>query len=106
MSTKHEDLEGKHQSLQPQYQGVHQSKRVHHVKGDAAQRACVAGSDDVMVVGIGIGDATASGRHALKPALIERFEINQQRAWLPDLLRINQLLAAAKLPGSDHVLNV
>ena len=69
MSAEHQGLERKHQCLQPQDKRVHQRQRIHGVKREGFQSAGIFGNDDIVIVGIGIGDAAAAWRHAVEPAL-------------------------------------
>ena len=80
VSAKHERLERKHQRLQPQNQGMYECERINNMKHRAFEGAGVFCNDRVMVVGIGIGDAAASGCHAVKAALEEGLEKDQERA--------------------------
>src|ERR1700735_4894476 len=57
MPAEHESLQRQHQRLQPQDQGVNEPERVDRMQNDAPQDAGVLGRDDVVVVGIGVGDA-------------------------------------------------
>ena len=59
-----------------------------------------------MVAGVGIGDAAAAGGHAIKPAVVQGLEKNQDRSRPGDLLSVDELLATAELAGGDEVLNV
>ena len=99
-------LNGSNERLQPQDQGVHQPEGIHDVKSDAPHGAGVFRGDHVVVVGIGVGDAAAARRDAVQPACVERLEIHQERAGPRHLLRVDQLLAAAELAGSDDILHV
>src|SRR5215510_15846818 len=105
VSAKHERLERKHQRLQPQNQGMYECERINNMKHRAFEGAGVFCNDRVMVVGIGIGDAAAAGRNIVEPALIERLEKGEQGARTCHVLRIDQLLAAAKLAGGNVFLN-
>src|SRR5215471_7026607 len=69
-------------------------------------RAGLGGHDRVVVVGIGVSDAAAARRHAVEPALIERLEKYEKGARPRNLLRVEQLLAAAKLASCDKVLHI
>src|SRR5215831_9057058 len=106
MSAEHQRLERKHQCLQAENQGVHEAEGVNGMKHYGAEGTCVLRDDDVMIVGICIGDATAAGCHAIKAALEERFEKDQERARSSHLLRIDQLFSAAELARGDIILNV
>ena len=94
MSAEHEGLEGKHDRLEPQNQGVDQREGIHNVQGRTPHGAGVLRHDHVVVVGVGVGDAAAAGRYAVEPAFIERLKQRQKRAWLLHLLRFDQLLAS------------
>ena len=51
----------------------------------------------LVIAGVGVGDATAAGRHAVEAAFVQGLERSENRPRLPDLLRFDQLLAAAEL---------
>src|SRR3954468_12266381 len=76
------------------------------MESDAPEKAGVLCDNDIMVAGIDIGDTAAAGRYVIQPSVVERFEVSQQSAGPGHLLRIDQLLAAAKLAGSDEVLHI
>src|SRR5579863_2311901 len=61
--------------------------------------------DLVVVAGIGVGNAAAARRDAVKAALIERIQKRYQGARLLYLLRIEQLLAAAELASRNVALH-
>ena len=46
---------------------MNQREGIHNVKGGAAQEAGVFGDNRIVVVGLGVGDARASGRHTVQP---------------------------------------
>src|SRR6478672_7982428 len=94
VSAEYEGLERQHQRLQPENQGVHQGEGVHNVKPNGPQGARVFCDNDVVIVGIGVGDAAAPRRHAVEAAFEERFEKNEERARPRYLLRLEQLLAS------------
>src|SRR5215213_7916752 len=58
-----------------------------------------------MIAGVGVDDAAASRGHALQPALVERLQEYENRARSYRILRIDELLSAAKLTSCDIVLN-
>jgi hypothetical protein len=97
MSAKYERLERQHQRLQPENQGVHQSEGVHNVKPNGPQGARVFCDNDVVIVGIGDGDAAAPRRYAVETAFEERLEKDEECARPRHLLRVDQLLAAPEL---------
>src|SRR5262245_44209408 len=102
VSAEHQSLERKHQGLQPENERVHQAERIHDVKSEALHGTRLFRCDQVMVAGIGVGDASAAGGDPLEPAFEERLEMDQERAGPRDLLRIDQLLPAAKLAGGNE----
>ena len=106
MPAEHKSLDRKHQRLDPQDHGVDEADSIDRVKSKAPRRADIPGGDQVVVAGIGVGDATAAGRHAFEPALVERLQEDQDGSRLGHLLRIDQLLAAAELAGGDEVLHL
>src|SRR5215471_18086837 len=59
-----------------------------------------------MIVGVGVGDATAARRYPVEAALVERLEHRDQCAGPRHLLWVEELLTAAELAGGDIVLNV
>src|SRR5215470_18674475 len=71
---EHQGLERQHQRLEAQDQGVDKPESIDGVEGEAAQEAGVLRRNDVMVVGIRIGDATAAGGHVVQSAFEERLE--------------------------------
>src|SRR5262245_40378632 len=106
MSAEHQRLERKHQCLQPEDQRVHEAEGVDCMKHYGAERACVLRDDDVMIVGIGIGDAAAARCYAVKAAFEERLEKDQERAGSCHLLSLDQLLSAPELARGDIILDV
>src|SRR5262252_8220115 len=106
MSAKHQRLERKHQCLQAENQGVHEAEGVNGMKHYGAEGTCVLRDDDVMIVGICIGDTAAAGCHAIQAALEEWLEKDQERARSRHLLQIDQLLSAPKLTRCDIILDV
>src|SRR5262245_58659133 len=76
------------------------------MKNHAPGGAGVFRDDRVMIVRIGIGDATAAGRDVVEPTLVERLEKREKSARARHLLDVDQLLAATKLAGSNELLNV
>ena len=61
---------------------------------------------DIVIVGIGIGDAAAARRHAVNAAFVERLQKREKRARPGYLLRFNQLLTAPNLAGGNVVLHI
>ena len=106
MPAEHERLEGKHQCLQTENQRVHQAEGIDRMKHYGSEGAGVLRDDDVVIVGICIGDAAAAWCHTIKTAFEKGLEIDKQRAGFRHLLQIDQLLSAAELAGSDKVLNI
>ncbi len=84
---------------------MHQSNRVDRVQANPLQRAGIFFRDNLMIAGIGIDDAAASGGHSLHAALIDWLQEYQNRAWSHDILRLKKLLSAAELAGCDIVLD-
>src|SRR5215470_6582632 len=105
MSTEHERLEGKHQCLQAENQGMHEAEGVNCMKHDGAEGACVLRDDDVMIVGICIGYAAAARCYAIKAAFEERLEKDQERARSCHLLSLDQLFSAPELARGDVILD-
>src|SRR5215208_396929 len=60
----------------------------------------------MVIVGICVGNTTAAWRDTLEPTFIEWLEKYEQSARPCHLLRVDQLLTAAKLAGGDEVLYV
>src|SRR5262245_24183894 len=98
-AAENEGLERKHQRLQPQDQGVHETERIDNMKNHAFEGARVFCNDRVMIVRIGIGDTAAAGGYVVYSTFVERLEKGEKGAWPRDVLHIDQLLAAAKLAG-------
>src|SRR6516164_1886492 len=69
MSAEHEVLERQNQRLKPQNECVHKRKRIDDVMFDGMKPTGVFRHDGVVIVGIGVGDAAAAGRHAIESAL-------------------------------------
>src|SRR5688572_4144978 len=88
VTAEYQRLERQDERLESQDQGVHEGERIHGMKRDGTQRAGVLGDDDVVIAGIGVGDATAAGRDALQPAFIKRLEYCEQRPRPRHLLQI------------------
>src|SRR3954453_2730379 len=82
VAAEHERLERQQQRLDPKEQRVYEAERIDGVKSDAAQRARILGNNNVVIVGIRVGDATASRSHTLESTLIERFKKCEQSSWL------------------------
>ena len=60
--------------------------------------------NQVVVAGIGVDDAAASGRDAIKAAFIDRLQERENGAGSLHLLRFDQLLAAPELARRDVIL--
>src|SRR4051794_39362615 len=76
-----ETLHGKQQRLNPEHDRVHHAYRVYDVEVEPPRGAHVLlGVEDVMIVGVGVGDAVAAGRDAFEPPLVERFQIDGERS--------------------------
>lgn len=90
VSGENQGLEGKDERLQPQDQGMHQRDRVDHMQEQPAPGANVGIGEEIVVVGVGVGDAQASRRDIREPALVQRLEEDSQRARSSRLLRIDQ----------------
>src|SRR5258706_15045323 len=102
---QYQRLDRQQQRLDPQQQRVHQSDAVDDMQGDLAAGAGLLRRDFLVVAGVGVDDAAAAGRHPLEAALVERLQKHEDRAGPGDVLRFDQLLAAAELAGGDVVLN-
>src|SRR5216683_4950047 len=83
---------------------MHEREGVDGVQRKASDRA--ACGNLVMVVGIGVCNAAATGSDAVEASFVEGFEKGYERARSRYLLRIDQLLAASELAGGDIVLNI
>jgi hypothetical protein len=57
VTAEQQSLEGKHQRLEPQNQGVHEPEGIHNVKTNTPRGAGVFGDNQLVVGGIGVGDA-------------------------------------------------
>jgi len=106
MSAEDERLEGQYQRLKPENQRVHETEGVDCMKHYGAEGARILRDDDVMIVGICIGNAAATRCHAVKAAFEERLEKDKERARPRHLLQINQLLPAPELTRGDVILDV
>ena len=62
MPTEHEGLDGEHQRLDPQDHGMHKPNRIHRMENDAFDSADIAGLNQIVVAGIGVGNAAAARR--------------------------------------------
>ena len=100
MAAEYEVLEWKHQRLEPQNQCMHKRKRIHDVKSHGSQSPGISCDDRVMIIGIGIGDTTAPGRHVINSAFVHWLESYEQSTGTSHLLRINELLPAAELTAA------
>jgi hypothetical protein len=105
MSAEHQILERQDQRLEPQNQCMHKRKRVHDVESEGPKKTGVFGDDRIVVVGIGVGDAAAAGRHSLEPPTVQGLKRHQERTRASHLLRVDELLAPAELTGSDVILH-
>ena len=105
MAAEYEVLEWKHQRLEPQNQCMHERQRVHDMKSEGPKKTGVFGDDRIVVVGIGVGDAAAAGRHSLEPPTVQGLKGHQERTRASHLLRVDELLAPAELTGSDVILH-
>jgi hypothetical protein len=65
---------------------VHEPEGIDNVKHYAPRGAGVFGGNQLVIVGIGVGDATATGRYAFKPVLVERLKKDQECTWSRHLL--------------------
>ena len=97
---KHESLNRKQQRLDAQDQCMHEADGVDRMKGEAVHFAEISRFDQVVVAGVGIGDAATAGRHPVQPALVERLEKDKDRSRLPDLLCLDQLLPPRIWPAA------
>src|SRR6476620_12257988 len=75
------------------------------MKHDGPQGARAFCNNDVVIVGIGVGDAAAPRRYAIETALEKRFEKDEERARPRHLLRVDQLLAAPELARCNVILD-
>ena len=80
VSRKHQGLQRKDQRLQANDQGVHQCDRVNDVKEQPPPGADVLVGKQIVIVGIGIGDAQAAGWDTRKTSLIQRLEKDGERS--------------------------
>src|SRR5207247_8113784 len=97
MAAQHQRRDRQQQRLDPQQQCVNEPDRIDRVQSKALRRAQLAGRDQLVIAGVGVDDATASSRHVLEPALVERLQEYENRAWSYRILRFDELLSAAKL---------
>src|SRR5215211_5330518 len=85
---------------------MHEPDGIHRVENDAPHSADVLRGDHIVVAGVSVCDAAAARQHAIKPALVERLEKDQNGSGPRHLLWVNQLLATAELASGDEVLHV
>jgi hypothetical protein len=78
--TEHEGGEGKHQRLESQNQGMHEPEGVYGVKHNTSHSAGVFGYDQIVIIGICVGDAAAAGCYIVEPAFVERLKSNKKGA--------------------------
>src|SRR5687767_1847970 len=106
MSAEHEVLERIHECLEPKNQGVHECKRIYYMKSSTLQGASLFCRDFVVVVGVGVCEAAAASCHTIEPTFVERLKSHKKGAGPRDLLRFEQLLAAAELTCGNIVLHI
>src|SRR5262245_2966843 len=94
MPAQHQRLDRQQQRLDAQQECMHKRGCIDHVQGNALQRAGLRVRDHVVIAGVGVDDATRARCHAFEAALVERLEKDEDRAGLPQALRIEQLLAS------------
>src|SRR5205814_4306670 len=74
VTAQHQRLDRQQQSLDPQQHGVHKPDRINGVQTKILGPTELARRNQLVVAGIGVDQATTSGRYSLKTAVIERFE--------------------------------
>jgi hypothetical protein len=91
-------LDGKQQGLDAQQHRVHEADGVDGMQQETLECAGVLGSDAIVVAGIGVDDAARAWRDSFEPAFIVRLEKREDRARLPQVLRIE----AVRRSGIDR----
>src|SRR5712671_4444433 len=84
---------------------MHEADGVDGMQHKTLECAGLLRSNQVVVAGIGVDDAAASGRNAIKAAFVDRFEERENGARSQHLLRFDQLLATPELAGCDVILH-
>src|SRR5206468_7963124 len=74
------------------------------MQSDTSHGPNASRSDQVVIAGIRVGDATAAWRNIVQSTLIKRLKKDQYGALARNLLRVDQLLAASELSGGDVIL--
>jgi hypothetical protein len=90
---QHQRLDWKQQGLDAQQHRVHDTDGVDGMQHQTLECARLLCSNLIMVAGVGVDHATASGRHAIKAALIDRLQERENGAGSLHLLRLDKLLA-------------
>ena len=80
MPREHQGLQRKSNCLQANDQGVHQRDRVNDVKEQPPPGANVLVGKQIVIIGIGIGDAQAAGWDTRETFLIQRLEKDGERS--------------------------
>ena len=83
---------------------MHDADGVDGMQHQTLECAGLLRGDQVIVAGIGIDDTAASGRHAIKPPLINGLQERENGAGSQHLLGFDQLLATPELARCDVIL--
>ena len=65
---KDERFHGEQQRLESQYDRMHHPDRIYGVQEQPFRGAQSLIGQNVVIVGVGVGDATAAGRYVVKPS--------------------------------------
>src|ERR1044072_3331264 len=97
MTRQNERLNRQEQRLNSQNHRMYKSNGIDHMQGKPPNRTNVWIGERVVIVGIGVGDATASRRHAIEPSRIKWLQKDRQGARLGRLLNVDELIRRAQL---------
>src|ERR1700757_3420603 len=105
MTGEYQCLDGQEQRLDAQKQRVHQSDTIDHVQGDLPACARILRGNLLVIAGVRVDDTAAASSHPFETALVESLQVDKDRSGSCNILRFDQLLAAAKLASGDVILN-
>ena len=84
---------------------MHQSDRIHDMQKQPSADAYIPVRQRVVIVGVGVRNAAASGRDPVQTAFEKWLQEDGQRTRTGGLQRIDQLLGRSHLAGRDEVLH-
>ena len=91
--------------LHSQDDGVDHTNRIHHVQEQRFTKAKLTFLEQLVIIGLGIGDAFAPWHDFAQSAFVKRFHHNSQCAGACSLLRVKQDVSRFELPSSDDWLH-